>query len=126
VPDTRSTRGLIGAAELALLPRNAIVVNTGRGTSLDLPALEAALRGGHIAGAGLDVLPLEPPVEPVPGLLAAYRRREAWLTGRLIVTPHSAFHTPEAWADIRRKSAETMRDALIMGGSANAIGPESD
>jgi C-terminal binding protein len=126
VPDTRGTRGLVGAKELALLPKDAVVVNTARGTSLDIEALEAALRSGHLAGAGLDVIPVEPPVEPVPGLLAAYRRQEAWLRGRLIVTPHSAFHTPEAWADIRRKSAETMRDALLLGGSANAIAPDSD
>lgn len=126
VPDTRSTRGMIGAAQLALLPKDAVVVNTARGTSIDIDALEAALRSGHLAGAGLDVIPVEPPVEPVPGLLAAYRRREAWLQGRLIVTPHSAFHTPEAWADIRRKSVETMRDVLLLGLRSNVIRPEDD
>jgi len=125
VPDTPKTRGLIGAAQLALLPKDAIVVNTARGTSLDIDALEAALRSGHLAGAGLDVIPVEPPVEPVPSLLAAYRRREPWLQGRLIVTPHSAFHTPEAWADIRRKSAETMRDNLVLGIPSNVIPPDS-
>jgi len=125
-PDTRGTRGMIGAAQLALLPRNAVVVNTARGTSLDIDALEAALRSGHVAGAGLDVIPVEPPVEPVPNLLAAYRRREPWLLGRVIITPHSAFHTPEAWADIRRKSAETMRDNLVLGMPSNVIRPEDD
>jgi C-terminal binding protein len=122
----RSTRGMIGAAQLALLPRDAVVINTARGTSLDIEALEAALRSGHLAGAGLDVIPVEPPVDPVPNLLAAYRRGEPWLTGRLIVTPHSAFHTPEAWADIRRKSAETMHDILVQGHSANRIPADSD
>jgi C-terminal binding protein len=126
VPDMRSTRGMIGAAQLALLPRDAVVINTARGTSLDIDALEAALRSGHLAGAGLDVIPVEPPVDPVPSLLAAYRRREPWLAGRLIVTPHSAFHTPEAWSDIRRKSAETMRDILVQGRSANRIPADSD
>ena len=53
-------------------------------------------------------MPVEPPVEPVPELLRAYRAREPWLEGRLVITPHSAFRTPEAWEDIRRKSAETM------------------
>lgn len=125
-PDTKQTRRMIGAAQLALLPKNAIVVNTARGTSIDIDALEAALRSGHLAGAGLDVIPVEPPVEPVPGLLAAYRRKEAWLEGRVIITPHSAFHTPEAWADIRRKSAETMRDVLLLGLSSNVIRPEDD
>ncbi len=126
VPDTRGTRGLIGAKELALLPKDAVLINTARGTSVDIDAVEAALRSGHLAGAGLDVIPVEPPVEPVPGLLAAYRRREPWLQGRVIITPHSAFHTPEAWADIRRKSAETMRDVLVLGLRTNVIPPDSD
>jgi C-terminal binding protein len=126
VPDTRLTRGLVGARELALLPENAVVVNTARGTSLDLDALEAGLRSGRIAGAGLDVIPVEPPPEPVHPLLQAYRAREPWLAGRLVVTPHSAFHTPEAWADIRTKSAETMRDVLVRGLRTNVIPPESD
>jgi C-terminal binding protein len=126
VPDTRSTRGLVGPAQLAALPEKAVVVNTARGTSLDLDALEAGLRSGWIAGAGLDVIPVEPPPEPVHPLLQAYRAREPWLAGRLIVTPHSAFHTPEAWADIRRKSAETMRDVLVHGLHTNVIRPESE
>ncbi|MGG5821425.1 C-terminal binding protein [Falsiroseomonas sp. HW251] len=126
VPDTRTTRGLIGKAQLALLPDNAIVVNTARGSSLDLDALEAELRSGRLAGAGLDVIPVEPPMEPIPSLLKAYRAREPWTIGRLIVTPHSAFHTPESWADIRRLSAETMRDNLVLGIPSNAIPPDGD
>jgi C-terminal binding protein len=119
-PLTRETRGLIGAAELALLPRGAVVVNTARGPVLDLDALADALRSDQIAGAGLDVLPTEPP-DPVPALLAAYRAREPWLEGRLVVTPHSAFHSPEAWADIRLKSAETMAAALFGDRPQNVI-----
>ncbi len=123
VPLTPETTGMIGARELALLPQHAVVVSTARGPSIDLDALEAALRSGHIAGAGLDVLPIEPPVDPIPELLRAYRAKEDWLTGRLVITPHSAFHTPESWDDIRRKSAETMAAAL--GNSpVNVIRPE--
>ncbi len=123
-PLTRETRGLIGARELALLPRDAVVVNTGRGAVLDLDALGEALRSGHIAGAGLDVLPVEPPTEPEPALLRAYRAREDWLEGRLVVTPHSAFHSPQAWQDIRRKSAETMAAALFSNRPQNVIAPD--
>ena len=122
-PLTRATRGLIGARELALLPRDAVVVNTARGPVLDLDALADALRSGHLAGAGLDVLPEEPP-RAAPALLAAYRAREPWLAGRLIVTPHVAYHSPEAWADIRRKSAETMAAALLTDRPQNVIAPE--
>jgi C-terminal binding protein len=125
-PLTRQTEGMIGPAELALLPHGAVVVNTARGPILDLDALSAALRSGQISAAGLDVLPVEPPIDPVPELLRAYRAREGWLEGRLIITPHSAFHTPEAWLDIRRKSAETMRAALIGDCPQNVITPEMD
>ena len=88
-------------------------------------ALEAALRSGKLAGAGLDVLPVEPPVEPIPGLLRAYRERADWTIGRLIITPHSAFLTPEAYQDIRIKSAETMRAALFTNRPQNVIAPNS-
>lgn len=125
-PLTRTTAGLLGEAELRRLPRGAVVVNTARGPILDVDALHACLKDGHLAGAGLDVLPQEPPVEPIPALLAAYRAREPWLTGRLIITPHSAFHTPHAFQDIRVKSAETMRDVLVDGLQSNVIAPESD
>lgn len=125
-PLTRGTRGLIGERELRLLPRNAVVVNTARGPILDIDALERALRDGHIAGAGLDVIPEEPPRDPLPGLLRAYRAGEDWLRGRLVITPHIAFHTPEAWDDIRLKSLETMRDVLVEGKATNVIPPGAD
>ena len=125
-PLTRHTKGLIGERELRLLPKNAVVINTARGPILDIDALERVLRDGHVAAAGLDVIPVEPPVEPIPALLRAYRDQEEWLTGRLIICPHIAFHTPEAWDDIRLKSAETMRDVLVDGLTTNVIPPESD
>jgi C-terminal binding protein len=123
-PQTPETIDMIGARELALLPKDAVVINTARGRIIDLDALEAAMRSGHIAAAGLDVIPVEPPVDPIPSLLRAYRERQDWQEGRLIITPHSAFFTPEAYADIRRKSAETMLAAL--GNSPqNVIEPNS-
>jgi C-terminal binding protein len=115
---------LIGAKELALLPEGAVVVNTARGPIIDIDALTVALKSGHLAGVGIDVLPVEPPVEPVPELLRAYRAREPWCEGRLVITPHSAFFTPQAWEDIRTKSAETMRAALLGPAPQNVITPD--
>ena len=123
-PLTPETRGMVGREQLALLPQGAVIVNDARGPIIDLDALCEKLRDGHIAGAGLDVLPVEPPVEPIPELLRAYRAREEWLEGRLVITPHSAWLTPHSEIDTRRKSAETMRAALLTNRPQNVITPE--
>ncbi len=70
LPDTPSTRGMIGVREIDLLPSDAFVVNVGRGSAIDENALVAALRAGHLGGAGLDVFEEEPlpPSSPLWGL----------------------------------------------------------
>jgi phosphoglycerate dehydrogenase-like enzyme len=124
-PLTPETRGMLGLAQLSLLPKGAVLVNTARGPIVDVDAVAELLKSGHLAGVGLDVLPVEPPVEPVPELLRAFRAREKWTEGRLIITPHSAFFTPEAWQDIRVKSAETMRAALLGPKPQNVVPPDA-
>ena len=109
---SEETRGIIGEAELARLPRHAVVVNTARGALLDIDALEKLLRNDHLAGAGIDVLDVDPPGAEPPNLLGAYRRRENWLEGRVVFTPHVAYYSRKARHDMRVKSAETMKAAL--------------
>jgi phosphoglycerate dehydrogenase-like enzyme len=123
-PLTPETRGMISQAMLERMPKGGVVINTARGPIVDVDALADLLKRGHLAGVGLDVLPVEPPVEPIPELLRAYRARESWCEGRLIITPHSAFFTPEAWEDTRLKAAETMRAALVGSRPQNLITPE--
>jgi C-terminal binding protein len=124
-PLTPQTRGMLDRRALSLLPRGAVVLNTARGPILDLDALADLLESGHLAGAGLDVLPTEPP-DPaaLPRLLAAYRADAPWTQGRVIITPHSAYHSPQAWQDIRIKSAETMRAALMTNSPQNVVPPD--
>lgn len=125
-PLTSETRGMIGESEIALLPRDAIIINTARGPVLDLDAAGAALKSGHVAALGLDVVPVEPPVEPLPEVLAAYRAREPWIAGRMVVTPHVAFCSPDAATDLHRKAVETMHAALVLGRPQNVIHPEQE
>jgi phosphoglycerate dehydrogenase-like enzyme len=80
LPLTAATRGILGARELAQLPRGAFVVNVGRGGLVDEPALIAALREGRLAGAGLDVFAEEPLPAASP----------LWEMPEVIITPHIA------------------------------------
>ncbi|RFU25344.1 hypothetical protein B7463_g10994, partial [Scytalidium lignicola] len=124
-PCTRETRGIIGFDLLSLLPCGAVLVNTARGEIVDLDSVERCLKDGSLAGVGLDVLPEEPiPADRVHSLIQAYRRKEDWLEGRMVLTCHSAFYSPESSLDIRVKSAETMRDVLINGLKSNIILPD--
>src|ERR671934_858808 len=66
VPLTDTTRGMIGARELGLMKKDAILVNTCRGPVVDEPALYTALKERRIGGAGLDVLVDEPPAKDNP------------------------------------------------------------
>ncbi len=119
-PLTAETKGMIDAAALERLTPGSILVNTARGQLVaDLDVVEAALRSGRLAAAGLDVLPDEPP-RPHP-LLEAWRRREDWLDGRLVITPHVAFYADEAWIEQRSKPCETVRLCLVEGRLRNVI-----
>ena len=85
-PLTPDTRSFIGERELALMKRGSIVINTSRGPVIDEPALIAALKSGHIAGAGLDTFAKEP-VEAGNPLLSL---------PNVICTPHIASTTSDS------------------------------
>ncbi len=105
-PLTRETHGLFGEGALARMKKGAILVNTARGAIVDTGALLKSIEAGHLGGAMLDVLPQEPP-DPDDPLVAAYRVPPSWLAGRLILSPHAAFYSPESFYDLRFKAAET-------------------
>jgi phosphoglycerate dehydrogenase-like enzyme len=119
-PLTDQNRNMIDQAALRAIKPGALLINTARGGLVDLSALEAALRDGQLGGAALDVLPAEPP-DPEHPLLQAFRRREPGLDGRLLLTPHVAWFSAAGRADLRRKSAETVRDFLLAGRLRNCV-----
>jgi glycerate dehydrogenase len=87
-PLNDSTRGLIGARELALMKPDALLINTARGGLIDGHALKSALKAGRLGGAGIDVLPQEPPQPGEPLLDPAIPN--------LLLTPHIAWAAREA------------------------------
>jgi phosphoglycerate dehydrogenase-like enzyme len=119
-PLSAETKGMLGAKAFAAAKPGLIVVNTARGPIIDLDALEAALRDGRIAGAGIDVLPNEPSDMDHP-LFAAWRRREDWIAERLVVTPHAAFYSPASMIDLRLKSVEVVHALLVEGRLTNCV-----
>ncbi len=119
-PLNDETRNLIGPASLAHIKPGAILINTARGAVVDPEAVYDALQAGRLGGAGLDVLPQEPP-DPDHRLVAAWRLQPSWLAGRLILTPHAAFYSPESWRDLRFKAAATARDYLTTGRLRNQV-----
>jgi C-terminal binding protein len=123
-PLNSHTHSLIGKELLSLMPTGSVLINTARGEIVDLDAVEESLKDGTLAGVGLDVLPGEPiPEDPstLHPLIKAHRNQEPWLAGRMVVTPHAAWHCPESLVDVRIKSAETMRDVLLHGQNTNVI-----
>lgn len=119
-PLSEETHGLIGGRALARAKPGMILVNTARGQIVDLAALQRALKSGRIAAAGLDVLEREPADAGHP-LIAAWHKREPWLDGRLIVTPHAAFYSPASIRDLRTKSVQTVLDCLAGAPAANRV-----
>ncbi|HEV2419945.1 MAG TPA: D-2-hydroxyacid dehydrogenase [Terriglobia bacterium] len=95
-PLTAETRGLIDAKKLGMMKSAAFLLNTSRGALIDDRALTDALNQGRIAGAGLDVLAVEPP--PPDNPLFAARN--------CIITPHMAWATREARARCIRTAIE--------------------
>ncbi|MFO1061655.1 MAG: D-2-hydroxyacid dehydrogenase [Dongiaceae bacterium] len=89
LPLTAETRGLLGRAELDLLPRHAGIVNLGRGAVIDNDALADKLRRGELSGAVLDVFPQEPLPASSP----------LWTVPNLIISPHCAVDDSASYAE---------------------------
>lgn len=111
-PLTEESTGMIGAAELALMPDNAILINCGRGGLVDEAALAEALRSGAIAGAGLDVLTQEPPRDGSP-LLDLKQ-------SNLIVTPHVAWISDKALAELAEQVILNL-EGFVLGHPRNLV-----
>ncbi len=111
-PATPETLGMIRAEQIARMPRGSFVINTARGTVLDSSAIPPAIRSGRLAGAGIDVLEVEPPPPDDP-LISAWRDPGDPCHDRVVISPHAAFYTAEGLMDIRSKASHACRKALL-------------
>lgn len=122
-PLSPETRGMVNGVAFAAAKPGLVLVNTARGPIVDLDALTEALRSGKIGGAALDVLPKEP-ADPDHPLIRAWRARETWIDGRLVLTPHAAFYSPASLEDLRRKAVEVVVAYLDEGRLTNCVNRE--
>jgi glycerate dehydrogenase len=112
LPLTPETKNIIGAKQLASMKKTAVLINTARGGIVDEAALADALRKGVIAGAGFDVLTVEPPKQGNVLLDPTIPN--------LIVTPHVAWASKEAMQVLADQLIDNI-DAFVAGSPRNVV-----
>lgn len=114
LPITPQTRGMFSRDALYSLPRHALLINVGRGSTVDTQALRHMLLSGHLGGAALDVVEPRPPAD-----------NPLWNTPRLLLTPHVAAHCHERPEGIERFCEEQLR-RFISGRPLQDVVPRPD
>ena len=115
VPGGKSTENIMNAETIGRMRRGAILINASRGAVVDIDALHAALKSGHLAGAALDVFPTEPKSadEPLASPLIGLPN--------VILTPHIGGSTQESQENIGREVAEKLVRFLQAGTTKGAV-----
>jgi D-3-phosphoglycerate dehydrogenase len=105
VPLNEETRAIVNGALLNQMKPGSVLVNTSRGGVTDIAAILAALDAGILDGAGLDVLPIEPP--EANARIVSHPR--------VVLSPHAAFYSDVAEKELRRKAAQNLIDWKVTG-----------
>ncbi|KHT62448.1 D-3-phosphoglycerate dehydrogenase [Photobacterium gaetbulicola] len=116
VPETPETQDMMGAEEFARMKPGAIFINAARGTVVDIDSLCSALESNHIAGAAIDVFPVEPQTnnDPFESPLTKF--------DNVLLTPHIGGSTQEAQANIGVEVAGKMAKYSDNGSTLSAVG----
>jgi D-3-phosphoglycerate dehydrogenase/C-terminal binding protein len=110
-PLTDETYHMANRERIEKLPMGAFLINTARGGVVDAAVIPDMLVSGRLAGAGIDVLEQEPPLDDNP-FITAWRNMDHPARHRLIVNPHLAFYSEEGLMDMRTKGSIAVRKAL--------------
>ncbi|MBL9039678.1 MAG: phosphoglycerate dehydrogenase [Archangium sp.] len=116
VPETPQTKGMIGAAQLAMMKKDACLLNASRGTVVVIPALADALKRGHLGGAAIDVYPEEPEGNTAEGFVTQLQGLP-----NVVLTPHIGGSTLEAQEAIGREVATSLEKYIATGASAGSV-----
>lgn len=122
-PLSDKTRKMINADTVKKIKPGAYLINTSRGPVCDTGALLEGLKSNRLLAVGLDVLPKEPGQADDP-LVAAWRANEPWIRGRVLLNPHAAFYSPDAYVDQRTKGVQTAYNYLRDGTLVNCVNVE--
>ncbi len=115
VPETAQTKNMLGAREIAVMRAGSYVLNASRGHVIDIDALAAGLKSGHLAGAAIDVFPQEPESNsdgfstPLRGL------------ANVVLTPHIGGSTAEAQEAIGREVGSALVRFVNTGATTGAV-----
>jgi len=115
VPETPLTQQMIGVEQLQAMKKPSYLINASRGSVVDIPALAAALKTGHVAGAAIDVFPYEP-----AGNKEAFVSELQGLNN-VILTPHIGGSTEEAQEAIGREVSYALIQFMLEGASRGAV-----
>ncbi|NDL00584.1 MULTISPECIES: phosphoglycerate dehydrogenase [Photorhabdus] len=115
VPETPSTKNMIGATELTLMKPGSILINASRGTVVDIPALCDALESEHLSGAAVDVFPVEPATNNDP-FESPLRKFD-----NVLLTPHIGGSTQEAQENIGYEVAGKLAKYSDNGSTLSAV-----
>jgi D-3-phosphoglycerate dehydrogenase len=115
VPENPSTKNMIGEAELAQMKQGGILLNAARGTVVDIDALAAALESKHLAGAAIDVFPVEPRSND-DEFISPLRKFD-----NVFLTPHIGGSTIEAQENIGMEVAEKLAKYSDNGTSTSSV-----
>ena len=110
-PLTDLTKGMVNTEFFNKMKSGSSLYNTARGEIIVFDDLYNALTENKIKWAGLDVLETEP-IDYNHPLIKAWQQDESWISGRLVITPHTAFYNKQSYEEMKRKAAEELKRIL--------------